>query len=87
MMRPDIELHVDELVLEGVAARDRHAVGQAMRAELARLIAERGLPASLAAADGMARLDGARFSAAAGQGPAQIGAAVARSIFGAGGGG
>jgi hypothetical protein len=87
MMRPDVELHVDELVLEGVAAGDRHAVAQAVRAELARLIAERGLPPSLAAADGAARLDGGRYSAAAGQSSAQVGAAVARSIFGAGGGG
>jgi hypothetical protein len=86
MMGPDIELYVDELVLEGFARGDRHAIGEAVRAELARLIAERGLPPSFTAADGAARLASGSFRAEAGQGPAQVGAALARSILGVGGG-
>ncbi|HVV86983.1 MAG TPA: hypothetical protein VHE35_28285 [Kofleriaceae bacterium] len=43
-----IELHLDELVLHGVAARDRHRVADAVHAELARLLAEQGLPGGLA---------------------------------------
>ncbi len=34
-----IEIHIDELVLEGVAPGDRHAVAEAVASELARLTA------------------------------------------------
>ena len=78
----DVEVHVDELVLHGFPARDRHAVGEALRAELARLIAEGGVPARLALADGAARLDGGSFRASHGQRPADVGAAVARAVYG-----
>ena len=43
-----IELRIDELILHGVAARDRHRVADAIEHELARLIAERGVPGGLA---------------------------------------
>lgn len=81
-MEPDVELHVDELVLHGFAPRDRHAIGQAVRGELARLIAERGLPPGLAAADGTASMRGGSFRAQPGQRPADVGAAVARAVYG-----
>lgn len=82
MDEADVELHVEELVLHGFARRDRQAIGDAVRGELARLIAERGLPAGLAAADGAASLRGGSFRAAPGQRPAEVGAAVARAIYG-----
>jgi hypothetical protein len=40
-----IEIHIDELVLHGFDAVDRYAIGDAVSAELARLIAEQGSPA------------------------------------------
>jgi hypothetical protein len=83
-MKPDVELHVEELVLHGFARRDRAAIGDALRGELARLIAEGGVPAGLGAADGAASLDGGSFRASPGQRPAQVGAAVARAIYGSG---
>jgi hypothetical protein len=43
-----IDLRIDELILHGVAARDRHRVADAIEHELARLIAERGVPGGLA---------------------------------------
>lgn len=43
MRRPDIELHIDELVLHGFDPKDRHRIGDAVQSELARLLAERGL--------------------------------------------
>ena len=81
-MKPDVELHVEELVLHGFARRDRAAIGDALRGELARLIAEGGVPAGLQAASGAASLDGGSFRAQPGQRPAEVGAAVARSIYG-----
>jgi len=47
-----IELHVEELVLEGFAPAERHAVADAFERELSRLLAERGLPAAQVAAGG-----------------------------------
>jgi hypothetical protein len=40
-----IELHVDELVLHGFSPHDRHRIGDAVRAELARALAAEPLPA------------------------------------------
>lgn len=76
-----INLRLDELVLHGVAARDREAVGEALRAELGRLIAERGLPAALTGDAGTVRLDGARLSVAEGTPPSQVGAGIARALM------
>jgi hypothetical protein len=54
-----IDLRIDELILHGVAASDRHRVADAIEHELARLIAERGVPGGLAP-----RADDARAPAA-----------------------
>ncbi|HEX8394222.1 MAG TPA: hypothetical protein VF665_17900 [Longimicrobium sp.] len=75
-----INLHLDELVLHGVAPRDRDAVGEALRAELGRLITERGLPPSLMGDAGTLRLDGGRFTVSEGMPPSQIGAGIARAL-------
>ena len=40
----NIELEIDELVLHGVAPKDRAPIGDAVRRELARLLGERGVP-------------------------------------------
>jgi hypothetical protein len=80
-MRDDVELHIDSLVLHGFDPRDQAAVGRALRTELTRLIADGGLPAGLASADGASRMDGGAFRASPGQRPAEVGAAVARSIY------
>lgn len=45
-----IELRIDELVLHGVALRDRHRVADAIERELARLVADGGAPAAAALA-------------------------------------
>jgi len=83
MDEADVELHVEELVLHGFARRDRQAIGDALRGELARLIAERGLPAGLSAANGAASLQGGAFRVSpGGQRPAEVGAAVARAVYG-----
>ncbi len=82
MRKPDVELHIESLVLHGVTPGDRTAVAEGVRAELARLIAERGFPAGLSAADGAAVLDGGSFRSSPGQRPAGVGAAVANAVYG-----
>ena len=45
-MKPDIELHIEELVLHGFSAHHRHTIADAVRAELAARLVNRGLGAS-----------------------------------------
>ncbi|MBD0326005.1 MAG: hypothetical protein ICV68_06225, partial [Pyrinomonadaceae bacterium] len=51
MSGPNIELHIEELILHGFERRDRYAIADAFERELSRLLseqfAEQGLPSSL----------------------------------------
>jgi hypothetical protein len=78
--RPDIELHIEELVLEGFAPHERHRVAAAVEQHLARLLAERDTPALLARGGEVARLDGGSFNVARPSRPESAGEAVARAV-------
>lgn len=88
-MRPQrIALHIDELVLHGVPPAQRHRVGEAMREELSRLVAEQGLPPGVAAAALAPRLDAGAIHVTPGATPESLGARVAQAVYaGLGGGG
>ncbi len=77
-----IDLHIEELVLEGFRAADRHRIGAAVERELARLLTERGLPPGLAQGADLARLDGGGFEAKPGARPEAVGAQVAGAVYG-----
>lgn len=82
-MKPGaIELKIDELVLHGFQYGDRFAIGDAIKSELKRLIAERGLPPSLIKRGDLSHLDAGGLNVSAGSRPEAIGANVARSIYG-----
>lgn len=57
----NIDLHIEQLILHHCAPNDRERVGAAVRQELERLIAERGLSPSLLKGTDIARLNGGRF--------------------------
>lgn len=45
-MKPrEIEVHIEELVLHGIAPESRHRIAEALQSELSTLLAERGIPA------------------------------------------
>jgi len=79
---PNIELHIEELVLHGFAPGDRHEIGAAVERELARLFAEQGVPASLANGGVIGCLNGGSFSVTRGSKPEVIGSQVAQSVYG-----
>lgn len=82
-MKPKaIELHIEELVLDGLAA-DGRGVAEAAERELTRLLAEHGLPASFAPGDAPAVLQGSRFELGARSSANSIGSAIAGAIHGA----
>lgn len=81
-MKPNIELHIEELLLQGFEPCHRYRIGQVMEGGLARLLAEDGVPASLAGGGRVARLDGGAFEVVAGAAPEAIGVQVARAVYG-----
>jgi hypothetical protein len=77
-----IRLHIDELVLYGFPPVDRYRIAESVQAELARLLAEQGVPASLEQGGSIARLDGGAFDLTPDARPDRIGAQVAQGIYG-----
>jgi hypothetical protein len=76
-----VELHIDELVLDGFARRDRHAIGDAVERELARLIAEGGLAEFAGSPIEIESVNAGSFKAAPEtRGPA-IGGEVAGAVY------
>lgn len=80
-MRPDIEMHIEELVLHGFPPGDRLRIGEAVERELARLLGVRGLPPSFAQGGQISLLDGGTFEATSREQPEIIGARVARAVY------
>lgn len=82
-MRPgNIELHIEELVLRGFDSGDRHRIGAAVEAELARLFAKGGVPPSLAQGGEIPHFDGGTFEVAPGSTAETVGARVAQTLYG-----
>ncbi len=81
-MKPDIHVHIEELVLYGFAPGDRYRIGEAVERELARLLAEHGAPSSLMQGGEVTRLDGGSFDIAPGSKADSISAQIAHSVYG-----
>jgi hypothetical protein len=79
MRGPDIDLHVDEVVLHGVAPGDRHRVGQAIGDELTRLLTVDGLSPALTRGVEVDHIDAGAFRQPT-TGPAAVGAQIARTV-------
>jgi len=82
MMTKNIELHIEELVLRGFAPGDRYRIGEAVEHELTRLLADRGVPQSLADGGEIASVDGGAFEVAPGARAEVVGAQVAKAVYG-----
>lgn len=75
-----VELHIDELVLQGFAASDRYRIAAAIEQELAQLVREHGLPAAIEAGS-IAALNAGGFDVAANATPRAIGKHVAQAVY------
>jgi hypothetical protein len=78
----DVELHIEKLVLHGFAPGDRHRIAEAVKVKLAQLLAEQGVPSSLAQGGELARGDGGSFDVASGSSAEAVGGQVARTLYG-----
>jgi hypothetical protein len=81
-VKPNVELHIEELVLHGFTPGDRYRIGDAMERELARLFIEQDTPPSLVQKREFAHLDGGGFDVAPGSKAEAIGVRVARAVYG-----
>ena len=77
-----IHLHIEELVLHGFAPGDRHRIGAAVEAELARRLSQEPLPSTLKQNHVVDRVEGGAFSVARGAKPAAVGVQIAGAIHG-----
>jgi len=77
-----IEIYIEELVLHDFLAVDRYAIGDAVSAELARLISEQGSPALFAESLHIPSLRPAPIQLASGAvRPEGVGAEVANTLY------
>ena len=86
---PEIELTIDELVLHGFSPHDRGRIGDAVHAELARLLGALGAEghARLADLGRVATIDAGSFAVAPQSTAQGIGAGIAQQIVGGAAGG
>jgi hypothetical protein len=80
---PTIELHIEELVLTGFAARDRAHIGAAVERELTKLIMQQGLStgSQFAAPPSVSRLDAGSFQLTNTASPRIVGRHIAQSVY------
>jgi len=79
--QPSIELHIDELVLDGFASGDRYVIGDAIEQELARLLGQRSVPMSLRSENATDEIKGQTFIAPHNAKPHAMGRRIARAIY------
>ena len=75
-----IEIHIDELVLHGVAPGEQRAVGDAFQRELTALVTRHGVEALFAGSDAFAQQVAVPISLPQGTRPGQLGAHVGRRL-------
>lgn len=79
-MKEIVNLHIENLVLEGIPEGDRNPVAEALRLELGRLMSEGGVPPALLERGTIPAIDGGAY-AAQGARPETTGAAIAQAIY------
>ena len=78
----NLEIYIEELVLQGFDPSDDRGIGDALERELARLIADQGIPSSFKLSGEIDGIDGGAFEMAPGSGAKAIGNKVAQSVYG-----
>jgi hypothetical protein len=81
-MMPNIELTIDELVLHGFSPHDRARIGDAVHAELVRLLSRDDRATGLAQLGHIGRIDAGSFDVPAQASASDIGHHIAGSIVG-----
>lgn len=82
--RPDIHLHIERLVLDGLSIERAQGpqVQAAVETELARLLMENGLGAPPGAGGAVPSVNAGGIQLSPGSSPAQLGRQIAQSVYG-----
>lgn len=81
-MQPDLNLHIEELVVEGLPGMREADLGMAVRAELTRLLAAQGLPTAWSQGAEVGHLNAGSIRLAPNAGPEATGRQIAQSVYG-----
>jgi hypothetical protein len=76
-----VRLRIEEVVIHGGPVNGRYQIGDALYAELTRLLSERGLPAASTTAHARPLVDGGVAHLPAGAGPEAIGVRLAEAVY------
>jgi hypothetical protein len=76
-----MELHIEELVLNGFTPGDRYVIGDAVEHELTHLLSEQGVPISLRLESATDEIRGATFNAAQNPKPRATGRQIAQAVY------
>jgi hypothetical protein len=77
-----IQVHIERLVLEGVAPGDRAGIAASVQQELTRLFAQHGVPGPLSRGIALPGIDAGAFRVAHRSRPSALGGGVARALYG-----
>jgi hypothetical protein len=80
-VKPNVELHIEELVLHGFPPGDRYRIGEAVERELSRLFAEHGVPPSLERGGEVPSLNAGAFELQPGLRAEVIGVRAAQAAY------
>jgi hypothetical protein len=83
MSRPDIHLHIERLILDGlpIERSQGSSVQAAIEAELSRLLTENGLAAHLHADGAMPSVHANAIQLTVNSSPTQVGTQIAQSVY------
>ncbi len=82
-MKPkSVELHIEELVLDGFSPGDHHGISESVERELSRMFTEQGSPQLMEQSGEIERLQVGKFDIKEGSRDDAIGVQVARAIYG-----
>lgn len=77
----NIDLHIEELILPGLAPGDRQRIAGAVQDELVRLLAGNNLPEVFERGGELQQLNGGSFAVRTGEKPESIGIRIGRKVF------
>jgi hypothetical protein len=82
MNAPNLELHIENLILHDLPHLDQAQLSAVIQQELARLFTERGVPASLQQPHSVASLDGETFMVSPDASVETVGSQIAQAVYG-----
>ncbi len=78
----NIELHIEELVLDGFPSQDKNRIASVVQQELQHLLSKGELPQRMMRSDDITRLDGGAIQVEPGAPAKSTGSKIARNLYG-----